>query len=108
MAKAELTIAGKRYALACAPGQEDRLQELGAKFDKRVSELSGALGEIGPEALFLAAGLSIMDELDVADAKAGGKALDERIQGLEHRAATVLVEAAARIDAITNRIDEAS
>ena len=30
MAKAEITIAGKRYALSCAPGQEARLEELGA------------------------------------------------------------------------------
>ena len=33
MAKADLIISGKRYTLACAPGQEARLQELGARFD---------------------------------------------------------------------------
>ena len=31
MAKADLIISGKRYTLACAPGQEARLEELGAR-----------------------------------------------------------------------------
>jgi cell division protein ZapA len=56
MAKAELIVADKRYALSCAPGQEARLEELGARFDARVSELKEALGDIGAERLFLAAG----------------------------------------------------
>ncbi len=108
MAKAELTINGRKYALACAPDQEPRLQELGAQFDRRIQELIEAFGDIGPERLFLAAGLSLLDELDAADAAAGGKALDERIENLERKAATVLLEAASRIDSISRRVDEAS
>ena len=108
MAKAELTINGRKYALACAPDQEQRLQELGAKFDQRIQELIGAFGDIGPERLFLAAGLSLLDELDAVDAAAGGKALDARIENLERKAATVLLEAATRIEAISRRVDEAS
>lgn len=108
MAKAELTIAGKRYALGCAPGQEERLQELGARFDARVRELVEALGDIGPERLFLAAGLSLIDELDAQAAGDPNRAIDDRIRGLEQRAATVLSQAAARIEAISRRVDEAS
>lgn len=108
MAKAELTIAGKRYALSCAPGQEARLEELGARFDARVKELVEALGDLGPERLFLAAGLSLIDELDSQDSKNGNKALDDRIRGLEHRAASMLTEAAAKIEALSKRVDEAS
>lgn len=107
-AKAELLIAGKRYALSCAPGQEARLEELGARFDARVQELIEALGDLGPERLFLAAGLSLLDELDAEAAATGTKALDDRIAGLERRAATVLNEAVARIEAISKRVDEAS
>ena len=80
MAKAELQIAGKRYALSCAPGQEGRLEELGARFDQRVKELIEALGDLGAERLFLAAGLSILDELDAQAANSGSKALDDRIR----------------------------
>src|ERR1700740_1068365 len=98
--KADLLIAGKRYLLSCAPGQEARLEELGARFDARVRELIEALGDLGPERLVLAAGLSLLDELDGAAVVSGAKQLDDRISGLERRAATMLAEAAARIEAI--------
>ena len=108
MAKADILIAGKRYALSCAPGQEARLEELGARFDQRVSELSEALGDIGPERLFLAAGISLLDELDAQAVDTGAKALDDRIRTLENRAATLLTDAAARIEMLSRRVDEAS
>lgn len=108
MAKAELTIAGRRYSLSCAPGQEARLEELGGRFDQRVKELAEALGDLGAERLFLAAGISLLDELDAQAAGTGTKALDDRIRNLEHRAATLLTDAAARIEMLSRRVDEAS
>lgn len=108
MAKAELSIAGKRYSLSCLPDQEARLQELGARFDQRVKELTQALGDLGHERLFLAAGISLLDELDAQASATGTKQLDDRIRGLEQRAATALADAAARIEAISRRVDEAS
>lgn len=108
MAKAELLIAGKRYALSCAPGQEARLEELGARFDQRVLELTDALGDLGAERLFLAAGLSLLDELDAQAVGFGAKAMDDRICNLENRAATLLTDAAARIEMLSRRVDEAS
>ena len=108
MAKAELLIAGKRYALSCAPGQEARLEELGARFDQRVLELTDALGDLGAERLFLAAGLSLLDELDAQAVGFGAKAMDNRIRNLENRAATLLTDAAARIQMLSRRVDEAS
>ncbi|MFZ4687527.1 MAG: cell division protein ZapA [Hyphomonadaceae bacterium] len=108
MAKAELLIAGKRYALSCAPGQEARLEELGARFDQRVLELTDALGDLGAERLFLAAGLSLLDELDAQAVGFGAKAMDDRIRNLENRAATLLTDAAARIQMLSRRVDEAS
>ncbi len=106
MAKADLDIAGRRYSLSCAPGQEARLEELGGRFDQRVKEITEALGDLGPERLFLAAGLSLLDELDAQ--AVGVKALDDRIRSLENRAATLLTDAAARIEMLSRRVDEAS
>jgi len=108
VAKAELLIAGKRYALSCAPGQEARLEELGARFEQRVLELTEALGDLGPERLFLAAGLSLLDEMDAQAVGTGAKAMDDRIRNLENRAATLLTDAAARIEMLSRRVDEAS
>ncbi len=107
VSRAELSISGKRYLLSCAPGQEARLEELGARFDARVRELAEAMGDIGPERLFLAAGLSFIDELDIETAGGNARALDERIRGLEQRAAFALAEAAARIEALSVRVEEA-
>jgi cell division protein ZapA len=108
VSRAELTIGGKRYALACAPGQEARLEELGARFDARIRELMEALGDLGPERLFLAAGLSLIDELDAQSRGGADPAIDDRLRGLEQRAATILSEAAARIEALSRRVNEAS
>ncbi len=107
MAKAEITIGARRYSLNCAPGQEARLEELGARFDQRVRELTEALGDLGPERLFLAAGISLLDELDALSAGPSGSAIDERLRRLEMRAASVLAEAAQRIDRLSRRVDEA-
>jgi cell division protein ZapA len=108
VAKAELTIAGKRYALSCAPGQEARLEELGARFDQRVRELTEALGELGTERLFLAAGISLLDEMDAQAVGTVAADMDDRIRTLENRAATLLTDAAARIEMLSRRVDEAS
>jgi cell division protein ZapA len=108
VARAELEIAGRRYVLSCAPGQEARLEELGARFDQRVKELTEALGDLGAERLFLAAGLSLLDELDAQAVGTGAKAMDDRIRNLENRAATLLSDAAARIEMLSRRVDEAS
>jgi cell division protein ZapA len=108
VAKADLDIAGRRYSLSCAPGQEARLEELGGRFDQRVKEITEALGDLGPERLFLAAGLSLLDELDAQAVGVGVKALDDRIRSLENRAATLLTDAAARIEMLSRRVDEAS
>ena len=75
---------------------------------ERVKELTEALGEIGAERLFLAAGLSLLDELDAQALGTGAKAMDDRIRSLENRAATLLTDAAARIEMLSRRVDEAS
>ena len=118
VARAELVVAGRRFQLACAPGQQGRLEELGVRFDERVRALAEALGDLGPERLFLAAGLSLLDELDAAPAAdaavsagaanaAAHKAEEAqaRLAALESRAVALLAEAAARIDQLTRRID---
>jgi cell division protein ZapA len=103
VAQTELIIAGRRYVLNCAPGQEARLQELGRRFDARVNELSRVLGELGPERLFLAAGLSILDDADADPLSGEALLMDERIRDLETLAASRLSDAAAAIEALAER-----
>lgn len=99
MSKAEITIGDKRYSIACAPGQEPRLQTLASRLDRRVEKIKGAVGDIGEARLFLVAALALIDELDIL--KASGENTPESIA----LASSALTDAAARIDAIAERIE---
>lgn len=100
MSGVEVDIYGKRYSVACAPGQEKRLAELGARLDKRVRQISGAVGDVGEARLLLIAALALMDEIDAA------RMIPERTL-VEARAATALTDAAARIEALASRLETA-
>jgi len=66
MAKADITIRGKHYSVACAPGREDRLVQLADQLDGRIRQIVSAVGDIGDDRLLLVASLALLDELDEA------------------------------------------
>ena len=98
MAKADIKIRGKQYSIACAPGQEARLVELSKSLDMRVRQIADAVGDIGEARLLLVAALSLLDELDAARRSAPADLSQQK-------AAAALVDAAARIDALAQRIE---
>lgn len=98
MAKADIVVRGKQYSIDCAPGQEARLVDLASDLDARVNQIADALGDMGEEKLLLIAALALLDELDDAQrnlATSGGS----------DRAAAAIGDAAARIRALTERIE---
>lgn len=97
MAKADIEINGHRYSVACVPGQEARLQKLGVRLDRRVQQIAGAVGDIGEARLLLIASLALLDEIDAA--RTGGVTDRDQI------AASALLDAAARIEALANRLE---
>lgn len=130
--KAELIVGGRRFVVGCAPGQEARLKALGQRFDTRVRELIEAMGDLGPERLFLMASLSLLDEVEgqaastlptpadpappafdreaflAAHAEAlsqAEQAAADRTAAIERRAASALSDAASRISGLTRRIE---
>lgn len=112
MSKAEISIRGKTISIACAEGQEARIESLGRRFDDRLKALEAAIGDVGDVRLLVAAGLSLLDELD--DARSGQVPttdvidLDNRITLIERTAAAALSDAAQRINRIATRVNEAS
>lgn len=98
MGKADITVNNQRYSVACAEGQEARLQELARLLDQRVRRIASAVGDIGEARLLLVAGLALLDEL--ADAQTGG-APSQAVS----RAAAALSDAASRIEALAARVD---
>lgn len=111
MAKADIDVNNRRYSVACAPGQEARLAVLGSRLDKRVRDISEAVGDIGEARLFLIAGLALLDELEArgpagASTPASAPSTEQvDIAAIEDKAARALAKAADRIEALAARLD---
>lgn len=99
MAKADIQLRGRTFSIACAPGQERRIEALGRQLDARVKHIAGAVGDIGDERLMLVAALALLDELDEARRNAPGSPESER------KVAAALVRAADRIESLAARIE---
>jgi cell division protein ZapA len=87
MPQISVTIDGKTYRMACDEGQEEHLSMLASRFDRYITHLRGAFGEIGDQRLTVMAGIMVVDELNE---------VQKRIQGLE-----------AEIDTLRKTRDEA-
>ncbi len=118
MAKVNITVNGRRYALGCDDGEEERLLVLGQKFDNRIKELANQFGQIGDLRLLVMAGITMMDELEDTDSlveqKAERLAADVRrasedavsaAKKREAEASRSLLEAAKRIDNLANKLN---
>lgn len=99
MAKAEISLRGRNYSIACAPGQEDRLVTLSRELDARLRRIEQAVGDVGDERLLLVAALSMLDELSAAGSE------HQPSSSGEQSAAEALVRAAERIEALTLRVE---
>ena len=102
MAKADIQLRGRSYSIACAPGQGSRIEALSKQLDARVTQIAGAVGDIGDERLLLITALALLDELDSARRSAPGSATSEA------RAAEALVKAASRITSLAERMESGS
>ena len=74
MAKVNLEINGRKYALGCDDGEEERLTRLGEKLDARVRTLADQFGQIGDVRLLVMAGITMTDEMEEMRENLEGKA----------------------------------
>jgi len=120
MAKVNITVNGRRYALGCDDGEEERLNVLGQKLDKRIKDLANQFGQIGDLRLLVMAGITMMDELEDTDSlveqKAERLASDVRkasedavkaARKQQSQAASGLAEAAERIERLAEKLGSA-
>lgn len=117
MGKVNLEINGRRYALGCDDGEEERLESLGQKLDERVKFLANQFGQIGDLQLLVMAGIGMTDELEevsesveeqasalsVEMQRKGEKALADANQ-LEGSASDALVDAARQIEKLAEKL----
>ena len=110
-------VNGRPYTVGCEPGEEEHVRTLARQFDRQVQDIAAQVGAVGELRLFLLAALTTAD--DLADTRAR---LDRLQSGaanmraapppqaapdaarIEQRAAAALDAAAARIEALTERI----
>jgi len=119
MPEVNVEINGKKYRMACEPGEEAHLLGLAGEFNRRVEEFKGIFGEIGDIRMTVMAGIALIDELALAEAKiaelqhdvatlsAAGQSVSAEIDDLEVKFARRLNDAARKLEAISAAIDEA-
>ncbi|RJY08710.1 cell division protein ZapA [Aurantiacibacter aquimixticola] len=65
MSNVTLEIAGRKYTIACAEGEEQHIEKLGRSIDTKLAALEGLHGQT-PERVMLYASLLLADELHEA------------------------------------------
>lgn len=107
MAIVTVTVNGHEYQVACEDGQEDHLTGLAEYLDKRVSELTKTMGQVGEARLILMASLLVADELsdivDEVDSLRGE--LDLANEEASEAAGSAVEQMADRIESIAARLE---
>lgn len=118
MPNVDVEINGKKYRMSCEDGQQEHLLGLAEQFNRRVESFKGDFGEIGDTRLTVMAGIAVLDELaeaerrieslrqDIAELTTAGRELTLETEELEQRFARRMAEAARKVEAIANAIDE--
>ena len=109
MATVTVEINGRGYVVGCEDGQEAHVAALARQYDAQVREVGGQVGQVGDLRLFLMAALITGDDLaDTRARLAQAQAELGRLQSgtalAEVRAARALDAAAARVEALTERL----
>lgn len=109
MQTVDVTLLGRTYQVACAPGEEARVQKLAGMLEEKMRiAVKAAPGGMGELRLFLLAGLMLADDVVEAEADQDtkyvnlrGKILDEEsllVSAVEHLSGRIS-SLAARIEA---------
>jgi cell division protein ZapA len=118
MPEVNVEINGKKYRMACEPGQEEHLLGLAEAFNQRVETFKQVFGEIGDIRLTVMAGIALIDELAIAEGKIqglqhdvaaltdAGQSVSAEMDELEAKFARRLSDAARKLEAIATAIDE--
>ncbi|HZG08541.1 MAG TPA: cell division protein ZapA [Allosphingosinicella sp.] len=102
MAKVDIDIAGRRYAVACRDGEEEHLHALGAIVAAKAHDAAGALGTLSENRQLLLASLLLADELkERRAAVSAGPAPHED----DPAVADALERLAARMESLADRLE---
>lgn len=109
MKTVDITLLGRTYQVACAPGEEQRLSELGKMVEEKMRVAASAgQGAVGEIRLLLLAGLMLADEVVEARGAAEGAVNAERQHAAEEEdlLVTAVEHLAGRINSLAARIEK--
>lgn len=69
MAEVTVSVGGRRYAVVCDDGQEERVRELARRIDAEAAAFAGSGPAVAEPRLLLMSALMVADKLDDAEAK---------------------------------------
>ena len=101
MSNVTLDIAGRKYTIACAEGEEPHIEMLGASIDNKLSQLDNLVGQ-SPERILLYASLLLADELHEAKTGAPEPVVDT---AATDRAADALEALAERLENLAMELE---
>ena len=106
MAQVDVSVNGQSYRIACEDGQEDRLVDLAAMVDEKVTDLVNQIGQVGSNRLLVMAALIIADELVDLKNEAGSS---QELEDNTNQQDTVLAlqEITKRIENIADQVEQA-
>lgn len=112
MSEVTILVNGRSYRMACDDGQEEHLEQLGARLDQAISDLREAFGEIGDQRLTVMAAILMTDRLQEAEKelqelRGSERHAAQRSEGVETQLAQALDRAAARIEEVSARLSAA-
>jgi cell division protein ZapA len=102
----QVTIAGRSFRMACAPGEEEHLSALAAQIDARIQKMRGAFGEIGDQRLTVMAAITLADELVESQRHAAD--LEAQVAALQRTVADKAESAAAWVESMAQTLDLAA
>lgn len=97
-----LEIAGRRYTIACAPGEEAHIEGLGNSISEKLAQLDTLHGQ-SAERVLLYASLLLADELH--EAKNGPPSSESPASSVEDPHAEILEKMAERLEALALRLE---
>jgi cell division protein ZapA len=103
MSNVTLDIAGRRYTIACAAGEEAHVGMLGASINARLASLPNVAGQSEPRTLLYAA-LLLADELH--EARKAAQPV-ERTPEMQQAQAEPLENLAERLESLAAKLEQA-
>jgi cell division protein ZapA len=102
MAKVTVAINGRDYEFTCEDGQEAHLGEMAEVVNRRLKEVSSAVGQVGEPRLLVMTALLLADELSDAYAE-----LERRPQHTDAESEAALARLAHRLERLASRMARA-